>query len=201
MGSNVQTVGSKGGMLLGRYGLFPAKQLGNTNTSVQKNLQTDGTILGNLTPANLSTAGTPGASVTNGNYVGQGITGAFDSGPLLFQVCSGWAKWGVMVRPDIPGNQNQIQGLSATIYGTNDLDTADGTLTTYNANGGVTSSANSIWFPIPTPSLQTGDGQTFSNPITAAGQAFWCNQHWAAIRINVSAITGGAVLFVIFAEP
>lgn len=210
MGSNVGTVGSMGGVLLGRYGLFAAKYAGNSNVTPIWTTITPGAasstlqagsqgMMGNVIPANLSTAQAPGLGVTNGNYAGQGITGAFDSGPLFFQVASGWTKWGVMARSDIPGNP--INGLSATVYGTWDQDTADGTLTTYNANGIVTSSANSNWYQAVTPSTESsGDTAVWSNPLTALGQAFWSNTHYLAIRINVSALVSGSVLFVIYAE-
>lgn len=203
MGSNVTTVGNWGGVLLGKYGVFAAGRYGNANTTVQWNPQSNpnqaiSADAQNVTPANLSTANTPGVPITNGNYAGQGITAAFDSGPILFQQTTGWAKWGVMVRPDIPGNGNQIQGLSASVYGTYDQDTASGILTTYNSNG-IRTGGNENWFLLPVPAVESsGDVATWKNPLLANGDAFWSNAHLAAIRINVTAITGGAVLFAIF---
>jgi hypothetical protein len=207
VGSNVTTVGNFGGVLLGRYGVFGAGRYGNTNanaqgaqvplwTTVSNPNNGEAQQTGNVIPANLSTQGTqPGSNVTNGNYAGQGITGTFDSGPILFQQCTGWTKWGVMVRPDIPGGT--VNGLSATIYGTWDVDTANGSLTTYNTNGIVTSSANSNWFQLPSPSQQSGETTT-ANPLTGFNTVFWNNWHLVAIRINVTNLTSGSILFNIF---
>ena len=193
--------------LLGRYGLFQPGVLGNNNVNaagVQIPMFIGTTTIPstNVIPANLSSLsnGTPGSSVSNGNYQGQGIVSTFDSGPLFFQQCSGWAKWGVMARSDIPGNP--VNGLSATVYGTWDWDTASGALTTYSATTGLRTGGNENWFQIPTPSVESsGDTATWVNPITGYGQGFWTNAHVLAIRINVTALVSGSVLFSIWATP
>lgn len=190
--------------LLGRYGLFQPGVLGNLNTTPIFPSTTQGQAA-NVIPANLSAAanGTPGSLVTNGTYTGQGISVAgFDSGPLFFEQCTGWGKWGVMARPDIPGNQGAIQGLSASIYGTYDWDTASGALTTYSTTTGLRTAGNENWFLIPTPlNESSGDTGVYSNPLTGISQAFWSNASILAIRIVVSTLTGGSVLFSIWATP
>lgn len=204
MSSNVSISKS----LLGRYGLFQPGTLGNNNVNaagVQIPMFIGTTTLPstNVIPANLSALsnGTPGSIVTNGSYPGQGIQAAgFDSGPLFFQQCSGWSKWGILVRSDIPANGGAIQGLSATIYGTWDWDTATGALTTYSTTTGLRTAGNENWVQIGTPSQQSGDGM-YNNPLTGLGQGFWFNSDWLAIRILVTNLTGGSVLFSIAVIP
>ena len=192
--------------LLGRYGLFQPCMLGNNNVNaagaqVPVFPATTQGQAANVIPANLSSYsnGTPGSAVSNGSYPGQGIQGVFDSGPLFFQQCSGWTKWGITARSDIPANSGQVQGFSAAIYTTFDWDTASGALTTYSTTTGLRTAGNEFWTPLPTLSEQSGN--TWSNPLTAVGQSYWSNAHCLAIRIQVTALTGGAVLFAIWAVP
>jgi hypothetical protein len=194
--------------LLGRYGLFSAGVLGNNNvnaSNVQVPMFLGSTTLpaANVVPANLSSLsnGTPGSIVTNGTYTGQGISAApFDSGPLFFQRNTGWAKWGVQVRPDIPGNGGAIQGLSATLYGTWDWDTATGALTTYSSTTGLRTAGNENWVQVGTASQQSGDGM-YNNPMTAWGQGFSFNNPFLALRVLVTNLTGGSVLFAFTVVP
>ena len=105
------------------------------------------------------------------------------------------------MRPETPGNA--WNGLSATISGTYDWDTASGALTTYNTSTGLRSGGNEVWFQIPVPQVESsGDTATWKNPLIAAGDAFWINSNgMLAIRINVTALVSGAVLFAIVWEP
>lgn len=192
--------------LLGRYGLFQPGMLGNYNVNaagaqVPWFPVTAQGADNNVIPANLSSSanGTPGSTVTNGSYPGQGITGVFDSGPLFFEQCSGWTKWGITARSDIPANSGQVQGFSAAIYTTFDWDTASGALTTYSTTTGLRTAGTEFWTPLPTVSDQSGN--TWNNPMTAVGQSYWSNTHILALRISVTAITGGSVLFSIWAVP
>ena len=192
--------------LLGQYGLFQPGRNGNFNVNAAgaqvpyiPNAAQGG--VGATVPANLTQNGQPGAAISNGVYLGQGISSAsFDSGPLFFQEASGWSRIGIAVRADVPGNA--WGGLTATIYGTFDWDTACGALTTYSATTGLRTSGNETWFPIPIPSLQSGDAGTWKNPLVVAGDAFWINSNgMLAIRILVSTLVSGAVLFGIVWEP
>lgn len=192
--------------LLGQYGLFQPGTNGNNNVNgagaqVPVFPVTGQGQGGNPIPQNQSNVGTPGAAIVNGIYVGQGIKAAYDSGPLFFDECSGWSRIGIMPRAETPGQA--WNGLSATVYGTYDWDTASGALTTYSVTTGLRTSGNENWFQIPVPAVESaGDVATWKNPLIAAGDAFWINSNgMLAIRISMGTLVSGAVLFSIVWEP
>lgn len=106
-----------------------------------------------------------------------------DSGPLLFNVCSGWEKWVFQLT-------GSGTGYSVTIYGTLDRDTATG------------ASASPQWFALPGNVSEANP--VWSNPLTAVNPALFSNAPLVAVKAVSAALPGGvtgSVTLQIYVAP
>jgi len=106
-----------------------------------------------------------------------------DSGPLLFNVCTGYEKWVFQLT-------GSGTGYAVTIYGTLDRDTAAGTAVTPQ------------WFALPGQSSEASPAWT--NPLTMDSPALAVNAPLVAVRAVSSALPGGesgSVTLQIFVAP